>query len=415
MWRGFTWPGMRAAFRAFSVIALLLGTAGCNLNTPVDGGVQSFSGAPSVRIIAPLPNATYRENVNVPIQAQVSNAGPDIDRVEVSVDDTIVQTFAEPNNGGAPTFGVTHTWSASGAGTHTIDVVAFRADGSSSSSAAVTITVVTQGAIEQASATPARTTGDQSGGASGGASATPRQPTNTAAPTDVPATATPNTPQITTRQGINVRSGPGTNFNPPIGSLAAGQTAPLLGRNPAGDWYKIRYYNADAWVFAGLVDVSGDTSNLPIDPGPPTPLPPTPVPVVPTVPTSPPAATSNANLVAGNWRLDPPGDPTCNQTFNIYLDVANLGSEATTVSGTIDVRDVRVSDNSNQGSTVGSFPIIQAGQTLAIGPIPLTISTFYNEQHKIILTINPNGAVPENNRNDNVREITYTLQKGSCP
>ncbi len=414
MWQGLSRPGMRAFPRVLSVALLLFGAAGCNLNTPVDGGVQAFSGTPSVRIIAPLPNATYRENINVPIQAQVSNAGPDIGRVEVSVDNTVIQTFDDPNSGGAPTFGITHTWAASGAGTHTIDVVAFRADGSSSPSAAVTITVVAQGALEQASPTPTRTSGDQSGG-SGGANPTPRPPTNTPAPTEIPASATPSTPQITTRQGINVRSGPGTNFNPPIGSLAAGQTAPLLGRNPAGDWYKIRYYNAEAWVFAGLVDVSGDTSSLPIDPGPPTPLPPTPVPVVPVAPTSPPAATSNANLVAGNWRFDPPGDPVCNQTFNIFLDVANLGTEATISGGTIDVRDVRAADNSLQGSTVGAFPIIQPGQTIAVGPIPLTISTFYNEQHRIILTINPNGAVPENNRNDNVREITYTLQKGGCP
>jgi len=407
MWKRLKMPG----FRTSLVALMLLAAAGCNLNTPSEGTTQTISGAPVVRIIAPLPNATYREGVSVPIQAQISNAGPDIDRVEVSVDDGIIQTFDAPNTAGAPTFSITHTWAAEGAGAHSIDVLAFRGDGSSSASAAVSVTVVTQGSIETEEPNPTARPTSQSGGDSGQTQA-PTQPPNTAEPTDVPASATPNTPQITTRQGINARSGPGTNFNPPIGSLASGATAPLLGRNPAGDWYKIQYYNAEAWVFAGLVDTSGDTSNLPVDVGPPTPAP-TAVP-----PTAVPATAvpqSSANLVAGNWRFDPAGDPSCNQTFNIFVDVANLGSTATTTSGSIDVRDYRVSDGQALGSTSGGFPIIQPNQTVNIGPIPFTVSTYYGEQHRIVITINPNGAVPESTTGDNVREIVYTLQKGSCP
>ena len=84
---------------------------------------------------------------------------------------------------------------------------------------------------------------------------------------------------------MNVRLGPGLEFDPPIGAIAAGQTAELLARNPTGDWYKVRYEDSDGWVFADLVTVSGDISGLPIDSGPslptiaptdtPTQLPPT--------------------------------------------------------------------------------------------------------------------------------------------
>jgi hypothetical protein len=108
-------------------------------------------------------------------------------------------------------------------------------------------------------------------------------------------------------------------------------------------------------------------------------------------------------------------EPICGQTFDVYYDVANLGTQATTVSGVIDVRDVRGADGSPQGSTQGAFGIIQPGATINIGPIPLTISTFYNEQHRLVLTINPNGAVPETGNTDNTREVPYTLQKGGCP
>ena len=405
MWKRLKMPG----FRTCIVALMLLATAGCNLNTPTDGTTQTISGAPVVRIIAPLPNATYREGVSVPIQAQISNAGPDIDRVEINVDDNIIQTFDAPNTAGAPTFSLTHTWAAAGAGTHSIDVIAFREDGSSSASVAVSVTVVTQGAIETQEPSPTARPTSQPGG---GETQQPAQQANTAEPTAVPASATPNTPQITTRQGINVRSGPGTNFNPPIGSLAAGATAPLLGRNPAGDWYKIQYYNAEAWVFAGLVDASGDTNNLPVDVGPPTPAPTLPPPTAVPVTAAP---QSSANLVAGNWRFDPPGDPGCNQTFNIFVDVANLGSTATTISGSIDIRDYRVSDGQALGSTIGGFPIVQPGQTVNIGPMPFTVSTYYAEQHRIVITINPNGTVPETTTGDNIKEIVYTLQKGACP
>lgn len=387
---------------------------GCNLNqSPIGEQIAAVSGAPVVRIISPQPNAIYREGVSVPIQAQISNAGADIQRVDLVIDGAVARTFEAPNSAGAPAFSITDTWTATGPGPHSIDVLAYRGDGSSSAPAPVSVTVVSNTAIETeeaspTSAQPAGATQVRATTASGGT-----QPTRTPAPTTPAATATSSRPTVTTRQGINVRSGPGTNFNPPIGSLAANTTVDLLGRNLAGDWYKIRYYNGEGWVFSGLVDVSGDITNLPSEAGPPTPLPPTPVPVVPTVPAATPVPASSANLVAGNWRFDPAGDPVCGQTFNIFFDVANLGSTPTTVSGTVLVVDTW--NGQEQGRTTGGFGIIQAGQTVNVGPIPFTISTNYNAPHTIRLTINPDNAVPESTSGDNVREIAYTLQRGSCP
>src|SRR5689334_12554736 len=128
--------------------------AACNLgNSGTQGGSQSvISGAPVVRIAAPLPNATYLEGVSVNIQAAVSNAGADIDRVEISIDGTVAATLPKPNSAGTPTFSVAQTWTATGAGQHSIAVTAFRADGSSSAPATVNVTVVSQSA--QATATP---------------------------------------------------------------------------------------------------------------------------------------------------------------------------------------------------------------------------------------------------------------------
>ncbi len=407
--------------RQWALLAgLVLLLAACNLDQTVGGGEALISGVPQVRIASPLPNATFLEGVSVNIQAAVSNAGADIDRVEVLVDNAIDATIPQPNEAGTPAFSVAHTWKAEGAGSHTISVVAFRGDGSSSTPATVSVTVVAQGAKPE-------TTDEANGGQGGGqvsaanadATATrlaelvkPDEPTASPEPTEPPpptATETPSKPMATFSQGVNVRSGPSTLFNPPIGSFATGQTADILGKTPAGDWYKVRYYNAEGWVFGQLMTISGDTSQIPNDPGPPvptlTPVPPTAVPV-----TATPATTTN--LVAGNARFDP-GSPKCKQTFNIYLDVANLGQQANSVTGTLSVDVFAVRDGAKTGSTTGAIPIIQPGQTVAVGPIPITLDTYVGENHKLVLVVDSGNVIPETNDGDNRKELEFTLN-GPC-
>src|SRR4029434_2114983 len=89
-------------------LMLMVMLSACNLgNSGVQGGGQTvISGAPVVRIAAPLPNATYLEGVSVNIQAAVSNAGTDIDRVEIAIDDTVAATLPQPNSAGTPTLRV---------------------------------------------------------------------------------------------------------------------------------------------------------------------------------------------------------------------------------------------------------------------------------------------------------------------
>lgn len=64
---------------------------------------------------------------------------------------------------------------------------------------------------------------------------------------------------ITMSASINVRSGPGTNFNV-VGSVASGENALAFGRNTDSTWVQIN----SGWVFTELVSVEGDVENLPI-------------------------------------------------------------------------------------------------------------------------------------------------------
>ncbi len=432
-----TFPRARCVRVLFALLMLL--AAGCSLNAAPDGGSVTISGAPVVRLVSPQPNATYLEGVAVNIQALITNAGEDINRVEIAIDNTIAGTLPQPNTSGSPSFSIAYTWAAAGVGTHVIGVTAFRADGSSSDPVSVTVNVVAQSAAQQqtqptlestaastteqtqqtqptATATTPPTQAQPTSGESGQVvlppSATPRAVAST--PTQAQAASpTSNVPMASFSQPINVRRGPGTNFEPAIGVFQAGQTTQIIGINPARTWFKVRFGTGEGWVFGQLTTVSGDITNLPVDAGPPTPIPPTPTPVPPTAIPATAAPASNANLVAGIVVLEP-STPRCGETFTVGFDVANLGTQATSASGIVALRDVRASDGSIQQETIGGFPVIQPGQTFRV-VMPLTVSTYYNEDHRITLTIDPQNQIPETENGDNVREVTYRLDKANCP
>jgi uncharacterized protein YraI len=108
-------------------------------------------------------------------------------------------------------------------------------------------------------------------------------PTATDTPAPTPTHTLPPEPVVrvdaasTTR--INLRAGPGTTY-PIIGQLAPGDEALVIGRNQAADWWRIDLEPAvevetPAWVYAGLVGLTGATGAIPVveAPPPPTPLP----------------------------------------------------------------------------------------------------------------------------------------------
>jgi uncharacterized protein YraI len=102
---------------------------------------------------------------------------------------------------------------------------------------------------------------------------------------------------LTLVQGVNVRGGPGTNYSV-VGNIKAGDTAPVLGRNTAGDWFVISYKNGLAgqgWVSASssISSYDGDKNQLPVVAAPPVPAT-----AVPTA-TPKPAGNPNGALVNG--------------------------------------------------------------------------------------------------------------------
>lgn len=93
---------------------------------------------------------------------------------------------------------------------------------------------------------------------------------------DLPTLATlqptlpPDALQLSVKPGVdlvNVRSGPSTIYEV-IATLAPKQVARVLGKNQEGDWWQIELDGMTGWVFAELVDFSGEASAVPVVPTP---------------------------------------------------------------------------------------------------------------------------------------------------
>ncbi len=92
-------------------------------------------------------------------------------------------------------------------------------------------------------------------------------PTPTSSPTVTPMpTATPGVVVVRPgpAQGLNIRSGPGTDY-PVLATLPAGSRLTPVGRDAAGRWVEVCCVNAGqpGWVLAELVELAVDLQSLP--------------------------------------------------------------------------------------------------------------------------------------------------------
>ena len=88
----------------------------------------------------------------------------------------------------------------------------------------------------------------------------------TLTPTSLPAAINPSDAcQVASARnvGINVRSGPGTNYGI-VGSLLPTETGVVLGRLADGSWYRISVNGVLGWVAASVVTTGGDCGGISI-------------------------------------------------------------------------------------------------------------------------------------------------------
>ena len=222
-------------------------------------------------------------------------------------------------------------------------------------------------------------------------------------PTLAPSPTAPDTtPLVTARLDANVREGDNTAYDV-VGVLLEDQAARIVGISSTGNgWYQIELPNGvRGWIAPSVVIVSGDLRGVPRVNPPFTPTPPatnTPVP--------------SGNLT-GSVPDITPDTPTCNVTFSVLANITNTGTTSTSAAATVIIRDVHVASGGVQNSVSREVPVLAPGDNFVVGA-EFTISTFFNEEHRIDVIIDTNNSVIETIETDNVLSTTYTLQQGGC-
>ncbi len=372
---------------------VLMICSGCSLGLPPPGSsAVVFEGPPAIQIASPLPNQTFLAGTTVIVQARIENAGPDLTRVSVLLDNAVVGETLNPNETGAEVVPLTIDWPTSNPGQYEIAVAAERGDGASARET-VTVSVIRQADLGSAASEkdedesgqqpPSTATSDSAAVASETSSSTMSAPIASQSP-----------PTAKVLQVSNLRAGPSTAFDPPVGSIAANQEVEIVAVSEERDWYKIRYADGEAWIYADLVSTAGDTASLPLDAGPP--------------PANP------VNLVVRDIVIEP-HPMVCGETGQIQVIVHNEGTDDTESGGWVRVQAIlKRTGEALQSIDQLTFPSIRAGDDYTV-TASLQVDVHYNETQIIRVTIDSGEHIPEGNEDDNVRDgVEYPLVQGSC-
>lgn len=386
-----------SAFIAVHLLCLF-SLAGCNLNTAPGDPTPSFEGPPMIHIAAPQPGQKFQSGATVIVQARVENAGPDIARVAVLLDENVMGERLNPNETGAEVLPLTIDWPTSNEGDYTIAVIAERGDGSGVREE-VSIIVVPPGqteAPEAAIAAPAHADQPEAPALAEATAATANVPD---APAQATATATgPSEVSARVIRPAPLRPGPGADSGQPIGSLMVDDEILIIAVNPAGTWYRIRRgADIDAWVDASLVSAADDTSGLPIETG------------------APQAPSEGVNFVVTGLDLEP-DPPVCGQTTIVRATVRNTGALDSQTSPWVTALAHLLSDDSVQAQNPNTvyLPALKAGEDTTL-EIPLTLTGRYAQLHVIRVTVDQGNHVIETHENDNIgASREFELSQGAC-
>lgn len=290
-----TWPwiiaGMLAALIIIVILAMLAAGWFVTVRRPAVAIQPTPEAvAPDAPVIelnqAPPNGSQMRINQSITVQAIASDP-TGVVRVELWVNNRKVDQVSSSLSQNAPSMAAAFQWTPGSPGDYALEIRAYNRRGLVGALPVASITAIgdTPTPTAQPSHTPTPTI-------------TPLPPTATPtplpSPTPVPPTATPATALLQVIvPALNVRSGPGTQYNR-LGQLEQGQQAEIVGQasGAQGLWWQIRFNPAPdglGWVSAspGFVTV---LNAGPVPQVTPPPLPPTATPA----PTTPPAATATA-------------------------------------------------------------------------------------------------------------------------
>jgi hypothetical protein len=251
---------MQTIRRSLLIVGVLGLTIACSLPLGMGGG--GAEGAPFATITSPSDGGRTVVGQEVTVRISAGDAsGPGVQRVELSVGGAVVNS-CEVDGGPQAAFDTQLTWTPQTEGPATLEVVAYRPDGTPSPAATITLDVQAASAVEE---TPAETATTEVETAEPTAEAPPVEDT----PAEAPTAGTPGGETATLRVtvNLNVRCEPDEDA-PTIGALPVGQEVEAsAATDPAITeevWYRIPIHESYGWIWGGGVAALDDTSGLPI-------------------------------------------------------------------------------------------------------------------------------------------------------
>lgn len=387
------------------LMLIVLVCAGCNLGFTGEGAPTSFEGPPIIHIAAPAPNQTFLAGSKVIVQARVENAGPDLARISVLLDDALLGEKVNPNETNAAVLPLTIDWPTSNTGEFKISVLAERGDGESARED-VHIRVISESSAESAASSetarqeaiapdPQEAAADGQPDAAVDGEQPPEQPAP--APTVAePAVSGPSRIAGTMTQPARIRVGPGATYDL-VGNLDEDLEVMIVAVNPSREWYRIAYNDlSDAWVYAEFVLPAEDTSGLPVETGPPMP------------------AEQGVNLIVVDVRLEPP--IVCNQQATVRARIRNEGTDEAGNVAWVIAQPVLMSDGSSllENPPLAYLKPLEADEEDTV-EFPLTLTTHADQEQFIRIVVDSGNHLPETDETDNTRNSTsFILQQGEC-
>ena len=388
--------GRRKA-RSLLLLLSLLACVSCNLSAIPSVLPPTFEGPPVIFIAAPQPNQTFLAGTTVIVQARVENAGPDLERVAVLLDDALLGERLAPNESNAAVLPLTIDWPTSNAGQFTISVIAERGDGGAARED-VSIEVISRERSDVILPTESDVSGDQPATLVPHTSSPPASPSPTDAPAAAPEILGPRSVTGVVLAVANLRPGPGVASGPPLGSLLAETRVLIVAISPERDWYRISYgEGGDAWIDAAFVQAADTIAGLPVDTGAPAPEP------------------EAVNLLVSSIELIP-ATPVCGQATTIRATVRNSGSLDSQTSPWVSARAHRLSDQSVIAENTDTIYLarLNAGEETVL-ELSLTLTAYYGERQQIRVTVDAGNHILESNEGDNTgNSAEFELSQGSC-
>lgn len=367
-------------YTRIALIFIVLVLSGCNLSSqpptaePLDVPTTDAGGRPVVIITSPQNGDEVGVGTQIFVTAQATDA-VGVTRVQLLANSQIVKTVSSESAAGQRNAEFLLDYTPRQAGEVNLQVVAYR-NAIASDPAAVTINVKSTQALVTA----------------------------TLIPIDNAPIIDPNDPtcRVLTTTGLNLRGGPGTNYDR-LTVLAAGVQAPIIGRLGDNTWWQIRYGINAGWVSAQYTSVYGLCSSVPVIVSPPTPTTTASTPT-PTA-TATRAATLTPTITATPGKADlvissiggPTSTTVAASPVTYSVTITNTGSGP---SGTF-VNKVTLPDGTD--GDLGAVSNLNAGESIILNiAITFTAAAPYTLQARVdtanqvieVSEVNNSGSLP---------------------